>query len=209
MPAADIVLKEFVRSSILLFLLLNPFLLIIYLLDLVREMDRPAFSRVLFRAGAIAIIVFIAFNLLGELIFQDILQAKFASFQVFGGAVFLIIGLRFVFVGNEAFKGLRGDPRHVAGAIAMPIMIGPGTISACILAGKRLGSGLGSVSILFATLISVIIMLLLKMLHDYIAPRNEELVQRYVEIAGRVAALVVGTFSIEMIFQGIASWFSC
>jgi small neutral amino acid transporter SnatA (MarC family) len=184
-------------------------LLIIYLLDLVRDMDKSHFARILFRAGIISVVVFVGFSTVGELMFQNVIQAKFASFQVFGGSVFLIIGLRFVFVGNEAFKGLRGDPEHVAGAVAMPIMIGPGSISASILAGKQLGIGLGSVSIALATAVSLLIMMLLKILHDYIQPRNEALVQRYVEIAGRVAALVVGTFSIEMIFQGIAAWFGC
>jgi small neutral amino acid transporter SnatA (MarC family) len=31
-------------------------------------------------------------------------------------------------------------------------------------------------------------------------------VQRYVEVAGRVMALVVGTFAIEMIMQGVQAW---
>jgi hypothetical protein len=36
------------------------------------------------RAGAISTLVFWSFALLGEVIFRDVLQAQFASFQIFG-----------------------------------------------------------------------------------------------------------------------------
>jgi multiple antibiotic resistance protein len=188
-------------------LLLNPFLLILYLLDLIRKLDHPTFSKVLCRAACISFVVFIIFSAAGDVLFEQILQAKFASFQVFGGIVFLLIGIRFVFYGEDAVNDLRGDPDHIAGSVAMPIMIGPGTVSASVIAGKRLGAGIGALSIFIAVSLSILVILGLKKLHDYIQPRNEALVRRYVEIAGRVAALVVGTFSVEMIFQGIRAWF--
>ena len=50
------------------------------------------------------------------------------------------------------------------------------------------------------------LMIVLKYLHDYVKARNEELVERYIDIAGRVTALVVGTFAIEMIMRGLAAW---
>ncbi len=199
----------FVRTTLLMFLLLNPFLLIVYLLDLVRDLDKKTFSVTLIRAGIISFGVFVAFCTLGNLLFERILQAKFASFQVFGGVIFLIIGIRFVFMGDDALAALRGNPKHLAGAVAMPIMIGPGTVSASVLAGRRLDTVPAILSILVAITSSVLLMLALKWAHDYLRPRNTELVERYVEIAGKVAAMVVGTFSIEMIFQGIKSWYGC
>jgi hypothetical protein len=49
-------------------------------------------------------------------------------------------------------------------------------------------------------------MLGLKGTHDFVRTRNEPLIERYVEVAGRVVALVVGTYSIEMIMQGLSFW---
>jgi len=43
----------------------------------------------------------------------------------------------------------------------------------------------------------------LKMVHDFARPRREVLIKRYIEIAGRITALVVGTVSVEMIMQGV------
>ena len=121
-------MDSFTKSFLLLFMLLNPFLLIIYLVDLVQEMEFRDFSRVLNRAGWISSGIFIGFALLGEFIFKNLLQAHFASFQIFGGIIFLVIGMQFVFKGPDAIKSMRGKPEHIAGAIAMPIMIGPGTV---------------------------------------------------------------------------------
>ncbi len=196
----------FTKSFTLLLMLLNPFLMIIYLIDLVQDLEMRTFSRVLVRAGLISSAIFIVFALLGDVIFSRLLQARFESFQIFGGIVFLIIGVRFVFNGTEAMKGIRGQPEHIAGAIAMPIMIGPATISASILAGNSLSGGMASLAILLAVGLSVLVVIGLKWVHDYVRPRNEGLVERYIEIMGRVTALVVGTFSIEMIMQGLRSW---
>ncbi|OHB29109.1 MAG: hypothetical protein A2X84_14055 [Desulfuromonadaceae bacterium GWC2_58_13] len=197
---------DFISSSTLLLMLLNPFLLIIYLIDLVQEMDFAAFSKILIRAGIISGTVFVLFAWVGERMFTDVLQAHFASFQVFGGVIFLLIGIQFVFSGPMALQKLRGAPEHIAGAIALPIMIGPGTVSASILAGTRLSPGLALICIAATMTTTVATMLLLKKTHDFVRPRNEKLIERYVEVMGRVTALVVGTYSIEMIMQGLTAW---
>lgn len=199
-------IQVFISSLMLLLMLLNPFLLILYLVDLVQDLDSGEFRRVMFRAGLISSAVFSAFALLGDVIFEDLLQARFASFQIFGGIVFLLIGIQFVFIGPGALRTMRGAPEHIAGSIAMPIMIGPGTVSASILAGSRLPPLQAVAGIFLTVLVTVAVVLLLKWLHDFVKPRNEKLIERYVEVMGRVTALVVGTYSIEMIMQGLASW---
>lgn len=196
----------FISSVALLLMLLNPFLLILYLIDLVQDLDRQTFRMVLIRAGLISGSIFMLFALLGDALFNEVLQARFASFQIFGGIVFLLIGLQFIFKGPGALRSIRGNPEHIAGSVALPIMIGPGTISASILAGSRLSPGLAVAGIAFAVIVTVLIILLLKDLYDYVLPRNARLIERYIEVMGRLTALVVGTFSIEMIMQGLGTW---
>lgn len=196
----------FVSSVALLLMLLNPFLLILYLTDLVQDLDAKQFRNVLVRAGLISTSVFSVFALVGDALFEDILQARFASFQIFGGIIFLLIGIQFVFHGPGALRSIRGAPEHIAGSIALPIMIGPGTVSASVLAGSRLSPGLAVLCIVLSVLVTVLIILLLKKLHDYVLPRNAKLIERYIEVMGRITALVIGTFAIEMIMQGLAGW---
>ena len=193
-------------SSSLLLALLNPFLLIVYLTDLIKTLDQSQFQRVLVRAGFIAGITFCCFAVLGDAIFSRVIRAEFASFQIFGGLVFVLVGIQFVFRGPTAIEILRGESAHVAGAIAMPVLIGPGTISASVIIGKRHEPLVACAAVVVAVAASLAIVLLLKALHDYVRPRREPLVERYIEIAGRVTALYVGTVAVEMIMQGIHTW---
>ena len=199
-------MSDFTRSAALLLVLLNPFLVIIYLIDGVQKLGLKSFFQVLIRGSSIATLVFWCFAFLGDTVFSNIVQAEFASFQIFGGVVFLLIGLQFVFKGPTAIEILRGESENLAGALAMPVLIGPGTISASVIIGKRHEILTAGLAILIAVAISVVVMVLLKMVHDYVRPRREPLIQRYIEIAGRITALFVGTISIEMIMRGVQTW---
>jgi len=201
-------MTEIIKSMLLILIVLNPFLLIIYLIDIVKKQTGRQFSFAIIRAGIISCSVFIIFAILGNYIFQNILQANFYSFQILGGIIFLLIAIKFVFNGNAAINGLRGDSKHVTGAIAMPIMIGPGTISASIMIREKLNHKFAILSIFLAVLFSVVIMILLKYLHDYVKIKKSYLIDMYVETAGRVMSLIIGTIAIEMIMRGLKIWIS-
>ncbi len=196
------------ESTILLLALLNPFLLVVYLIGPMKQLSRTEFAQVLTRAGLIAGAVFCAFAVLGDAIFANVVQADFASFQIFGGLIFVLIGLQFVFRGPDAIEILRGEAAHISGAVAMPVLIGPGTISASVIIGKRHDPALACIAVIAAVSISLLIVFLLKALHDYVLPRREALIERYLEIVGRITALYVGTVAVEMIMRGLTSWIS-
>jgi small neutral amino acid transporter SnatA (MarC family) len=199
-------MDTFVESAALLLLLLNPFLLTIYLLDLVQSLDTSSFARVLLRAGLIATAVFALFAIAGDAVFSRLFQARFASFQVFGGLLFLVVGLRFALTGRAAIEALRGEPEQVAGAVAMPFMIGPGTVGASVIVGGRMNPVAAVFAVVSAVALTVVVVVSLKILHDRFHAGRERLVQRYVEVVGRASALVVGTFAVEMIMRGLAGW---
>jgi small neutral amino acid transporter SnatA (MarC family) len=197
---------EFLESAALLLALLNPFLVIIYLIDVVQKLEKKQFNRVLIRAGLIATVVFWCFALLGDALFSKLISADFASFQIFGVIIFLLIGLQFVFRGISAIEMLRGESEHIVGAIAMPVLIGPGTISASVIVGEK-HDPLFACSVVFAAVFtSILLMILLKNLHDFVRPRREPLIDRYIEITGRVIPVYVGTISVKMIMRGIQTW---
>lgn len=199
-------LETHVATALLLFALLNPFLMSIYLLDLITDLPRAIFVKVLARGALISALVFSVFAWSGDAIFSDVLHVRFASFQVFGGIIFLAIGVRFVFSGADAMRSMRGKVEHIAGSIAMPFIIGPGTVSASVVAGARLPV-LDAVAVIFATLaVTVVLVAAIKLAHDYLKDANARLVDRYVEIVGRISALLIGTFAIEMIFEGVGTW---
>lgn len=194
------------RSVVFLFFLLNPFLVIIYLVDVVAKLETQQFRRVLIRAGCIASAVFCTFAVLGDTIFSDLFQAEFASFQIFGGVVFILIGVQFVFKGPTAIELLRGESSQLAGVIAMPVLIGPGTLSASVMVGERHEPAVACLIVLVAVFLSIALMLGLKSVHDLVRTHRALLIERYVEVAGRITALYVGTVATDMVMQGLRSW---
>jgi len=199
-------MEPYLRSFLLFFALFNPFLMSIYLLDLIRGLQTRMFTQVLVRGSLISASVFVLFAWGGEAFFRDYLQVRFASFQIFGGIVFLVIGLRYVFSGAGAINDLmRGTPDTIAGSIAMPIMIGPGTVSASVVIGTRLPLP-GTVAVIFGTLaLTVALLVLIKILHDRLKDRHAELTDRYIDLVGRMSALLIGTIAVDMIVTGLRS----
>ncbi|WP_430809657.1 MULTISPECIES: MarC family protein [unclassified Carboxylicivirga] len=199
-------ITNFLNSILLLLVLLNPFLLIVYLIDIVKSKSMYVFTRILIRAGLMSFVAFSAFAILGDSIFSNVFNAQMASFQIFGGVIFLLTGIQFVFKGNASIESLRGESKYVAGAIAMPIFIGPGTISYSVIIGEQLDKPMALLAIACAILLCISIIMLLKVVHDRIQTKKEELIEQYIDIAGRVIAMLLGTVSIELIMSGLDFW---
>lgn len=199
-------MDTFSRSLLLLFVLLNPFIMSVYLMELVKGLTFSYFARQLIRAGMISFTIFLLFAWTGDAVFENVMQVRFSSFLIFGGITFLIAGIRLILGVGPPIQALRPESGQVSAAIAMPFMVGPGTISASVVIGSRLNFPMAASAIGLALLFSVAAILLIKILHDFFRNRNEPLVQRYSEIAGRVTALFVGSFAVEMIFTGIERW---
>lgn len=196
----------FLKEMMFFLALLNPFLLSLYMLELFVRLERRLFIAVLTRGFVIAGLVFSLFAVTGDRIFTDMLQVKLASFQVFGGLVFLVVGLRMFFDGAGAISAIRGEPEHLAGSIAMPFLVGPATVSAAILIGSGLPLG-QALSTIWLTLVCAIAgLFVLKEVHDRVRARHARLIDRYVEVTGRISALVIGTYAVEMVGTGIRGW---
>lgn len=206
MSLTSISSEPHLASFLLLFALLNPFLMSIYLLDLITDLGRGVFVRVLARGALISAVVFSIFAWGGDAIFSEYLKVRFASFQVFGGVIFLMIGIRFVFSGAEAMRGVRGQPEHLAGSVAMPFMIGPGTVSASVVLGARLPVLDAVLIICLVLALTVVLVTAIKLAHDYVKDVNARLIDRYVEVVGRISALLIGTIAVEMLFEGLGTW---
>ena len=197
-------LNQYIHSFALFFSLLNPFLMSVYMVGMIRNTEARIFNRALIQGSAIAFLVFIFFAWGGEQIFNQYLNVRFESFQIFGGIIFLVIGYRYVFQGADTIGEIRGAPEHLAGTVAMPFMIGPGTISAAVVTGMDVGLT-GAVMVMAATLLlTCIILILMKFMHDNLRYRHAKYVDYYFDIVGRLAALLIGTIAVDMIVTGIS-----
>jgi len=201
-------MDPFIKSLALFLVLFNPFLMSIYLLDLIQDLNRNTFFKVLSRASIISAVVFMLFAWGGEAIFTDILQVKFEAFLIFGGIIIFLIAIDMVFTGSESIRRMRGgDPARLSGSIAMPFMIGPGTISASVLAGNSLSLPMAITVIILSLILTVLMLMGLKHVFDIVKVRHTDLLERYIDITGRAGALLTGTIGVQMMLQGAKSTF--
>lgn len=196
-------LSPYIHSFVLFFTLLNPFLMSIYMIGMIRNTDAKIFNKALVQGSLIAYFVFLLFAWGGEAIFNRYLNVRFESFQIFGGIIFLVIGYRYVFQGADTIGVIRGAPEHLAGTVAMPFMIGPGTISAAVVTGMDVGMTKTAIVMAVTLSLTCIILILMKFMHDNIHYKHAKYIDYYFDIVGRLSALLIGTIAVDMIVTGI------
>ena len=185
-------LTSYLHAFALFFSLLNPFLMSIYMIGMIRNSEAKVFNKALIQGCLIAFIVFMLFAWGGEAIFSKYLNVRFEAFQIFGGLIFLVIGYRYVFQGADTIGEMRGAPEHLAG-----------TISAAVVTGMALPIS-GAAMIIFLTLaLTCGLMILMKFAHDHLRYKHAKYIDRYVDIVGRLSALLIGTIAVDMIINGI------
>jgi multiple antibiotic resistance protein len=200
---------QFIRSATLMLVLLNPFFMSIYLLDLIQDMPWPKFVRAVFQGTLISCAVFVGIAFLGDVFFSDVLQVRFSSFLIFGGSVFLIVSIRSFFLGPDSLRTLRGTTEAAGGSIAIPFMIGPGTLSASVSAGAVLTPVELVPAIIIPVFLSMTAVTGFKKIHDLIENREDDYessLRRYIDVTGRIMSLITGTIAVEMLLRGVEQW---
>lgn len=195
--------SPFISTFILFFSLLNPFLMSIYMIGLIRHTETRVFNKALIQGSLIAYVVFLLFAWGGEAIFNRYLNVRFESFLIFGGMIFLVIGYRYVFQGADTIGEMRGAPEHLAGTVAMPFMIGPGTISAAVVTGMSMSLVEAAIVIALVLFLSCSVLIVMKFSHDHLRYSHAKYIDRYFDIVGRLAALLIGTIAVDMIVNGV------
>ena len=194
---------EFSQSLVSFIAILNPFALALYLSNLMDELDRKQFFYVLSQASLISLVVFILFAWCGEPLLVDFLDVQPSALRVFGGVIFVIVAYQYVIQGYKATAFLRGNIDELPSSIALPYMIGAGTITQSILTGKRHAMGQTLLIIISTIVISFLIVAVFKFIRDHMSRSNERVFHRYVNIFARLNGLIIGAISIDMITTGL------
>ncbi|MFQ8636309.1 MarC family protein [Acinetobacter baumannii] len=114
-----------------------------------------------------------------------------------------MIGYRYVFQGADTIGEMRGAPEHLAGTVAMPFMIGPGTISAAVVTGMSMSLLEAAIVIALVLFVSCSVLIAMKFSHDHLRYSHAKYIDRYFDIVGRLAALLIGTIAVDMIVNGV------
>ncbi|MCA1759638.1 MAG: hypothetical protein LC658_07695, partial [Bacteroidales bacterium] len=149
-------------SSIIEFLvMLNPFALFLYLEPVRKDLTFKNFSRVILKASLISFIICLVFFFSGDMIFRKVFHIDFESFRIFGGIIIFSFAYFFIMRGQKALFIIKENLDDLASEIALPFMVGAGTISLSILLSQKHSFLIGSVLLVIIFAVNLLTLIVL------------------------------------------------
>lgn len=198
-----------INEIIAFLVMLNPFALFIYLQPIMKELESKDFKNVLFKASIISFLVFVAFLVVGDFIIKDLFQINIDSFRIFGGIIIFSMAYLYIVRGERALIVMKEDLDDLASEIALPFMVGSGTISLTILMNQNLSYTKGIIALFIILVLNYFIILSLKCFRDQISKSKFRVAfDKNMIILMRIVGFFIGAIGINMILSGIKNLFS-
>ncbi|WP_266204559.1 MarC family protein [Pontibacter kalidii] len=184
--------------------MLNPFALFLYLKPVMSDLSNADFKAVFLKASLISFGIYLVFLLFGDVVFQTVFRINFESFRIFGGVVLFSFAYIFIVQGKQAFIQIKGDLHDLASEIALPFMVGAGTISLTVLMSEQLVLWQGILSLAIIMLVNFAIIMGLKNIRRSMRSKKVQLAfDKNMELLLRVNGFFLGAIGIDMIVTGI------
>ena len=197
-----------IKTLIAFFMLINPFALFLYLVRVMRKLKHKAYCRMLFEATAISFVVYVIFLLIGESMFTKVFNVSFESFRIFGGIVIFSYAYHYIVKGEKALIHIRPNIEEIAEEVAIPFIVGAGTISLTILLSHEASWPLGASAIAGILALNYFIIVGLKWLRDHIQHRTLRIVfDKNLEILLRILGFFLGAIGVDMFVIGVKNVF--
>jgi multiple antibiotic resistance protein len=188
---------ELFSSAFLLLLVLDPLGNIPLVLSLLREVPTARRPRLIVRECAIAVIVLIAFFLVGDALLVA-MRLTNPALEIAGGLILFLIALRMVFPphGQELSEHeIDGEPFIVP--LAIPMIAGPSALATVLIASRQTGQTLVWISaIVLASMINAAFLLA----SGWIARLFGKAGMLALE---RLMGLILTTMAVQMLISGI------
>ncbi|KOH42878.1 MarC family protein [Sunxiuqinia dokdonensis] len=196
-------------SSIVEFLvMLNPFALFLYLEPIRKDLSHRDFMMVIFKATLISFSVCLLFFFSGDLFFRRIFNIDFESFRIFGGIIIFSYAYFYIVKGQKALIIIKENLDDLASEIALPFMVGAGSISLSILLAHDHAILKGSLALFLIFGLNFLVIFLLKKLRDSIETRKfKTAFDKNMEVLLRLNGFFIGAIGINMVLMGIKNLF--
>ncbi|MCX6777707.1 MAG: MarC family protein [Candidatus Micrarchaeota archaeon] len=186
-------MEPVVRAFVALFFVMQPFASINAFLSLTKNMHSRDRANAANKAVLAAALTLIIFTIIGPFILE-ILGVSLESFQIAGGIMLFLISLQFV-LGLNVQKETPGKIDVAVVLIGVPLITGPGAMTAAILLSKTEGLNAVIWGAVLASLATFIVLRYAERIHRFIGPQGEE-------IMTRLMGLLLGSIAMEFIRKG-------
>jgi multiple antibiotic resistance protein len=202
-------LQEYLRFTVTLAAVLDPFLAVPIFLTLTASRDAAA-RNALVRIVAITVFAVLGVSaLLGDTILTTV-GASLAAFRVGGGLVLLLMSLAML---NAQAGGLRQskaeadelESRELSGVVplAVPLLAGPGAISTTIIAAQKGGAAHLAAILACIAIVSVLTWVVLRAAQVI----GERLGTTGLNVATRLLGLLLAALAIQTMAEGLKALF--
>ncbi|RAU82928.1 MarC family protein [Pontibacter arcticus] len=186
--------------------MLNPFALFLYLKPVMNDLSDADFRSVFLKASMISFFIFLTFLLFGDIVFQQVFRINFESFRIFGGIVLFSFAYIFIVQGKKGFIQIKGDLHDLASEIALPFMVGAGTISLTVLMAEQLVLWEGILSLAIIMLINVAIIMGMKNIRRGMRSKKLQIAfDKNMELLLRINGFFLGAIGVDMVVTGIGN----
>ncbi|MER2999261.1 MarC family protein [Pontibacter populi] len=186
--------------------MLNPFALFLYLKPVMKDLSDADFRSVFIKASIISFCIYLVFLLFGDLVFQKVFRINFESFRIFGGIVLFSFSYMFIVQGKKAFIQIKGDLHDLASEIALPFMVGAGTISLTVLMSEQLQLWQGFVALGLIMIINYLIIMGLKLVRRGMRSQKFKMAfDKIMELLLRINGFFLGAIGVDMVVTGVSN----
>ncbi|MEI7523529.1 MAG: MarC family protein [Mariniphaga sp.] len=187
----------FISAFITLLALVNPVQKIFLINSLKGQLNDSELRYVSIKSSLTAFIILLLFLFLGNLIFTYVFRIQLYSFRVTCGMVLVYSGWIALHQGVLINIGKDMRIQDISSVpIAIPMIAGPGTITATVTFPAQYGSLVTIIAVFAALGVNLIIMLFAKKIGDVMIRLN--ILSPFIRIIG----LIIATIGIQMIFDG-------
>jgi len=187
----------FISAFITLLALINPVQKIFLINSLQERLSDKELRYISFKSSITAFVILILFLFLGNVIFTYVFRIQLYSFRVTCGMVLLYSG--WIALQQGVLINIGKDVRiqDISSVpIAIPMIAGPGTITATVTFPAQYGTLVTVMAVFVALLVNLIIMLYAKNIGRVMIKLN--VMSPFIRIIG----LIIATIGIQMIFDG-------
>jgi len=198
--------EPMIAAIVSFLVMLNPFALFLYLKPIMQDLSEADFRSVFLKASTISFCIYLVFLLFGDLVFQKVFSINFESFRIFGGIVLFSFAYIFIVQGKKAFIQIKGDLHDLASEIALPFMVGAGTISLTVLMSEQLQLWQGVVALGLIMLINYLIIMGLKQMRRTMRSKSFQITfDKIMELLLRINGFFLGAIGVDMVTTGISN----
>jgi multiple antibiotic resistance protein len=185
---------ELAKAVIALFIIVDPFGNIPIFMGLTEKMADNQRKKVYNTATLVGVILLLVFAFTGQEILM-IFGLSIYSFEVAGGLLLLIIAIRILIAGSM-HENVESPESIGAVPIAIPLLVGPGAITATIFNLQAYGTVTAILSVLIVLSLTWVILRFIKWIYRFLGKAGSLVI-------ARVMALLIAAIAIQYIMTGV------